>query len=297
MTISTTSSISIRPLLDWSEYHAAEVLQKVVWQMPDWRDVVPAELLITAQRGGGFVLGAFDSASDGRLVGLAFSFVGIDEGPHGSVFKQCSHLLAVLPEYQSRKIGVQLKLKQRELTLAQGIPLMTWTYDPLLFLNARLNLARLGAVARRYIPNAYGDMSDGLNAGLSSDRFQVEWWLNSSRAVRGAAGEPPHTDWAALVRAGAREVFDIAWDGPFPSIQAVHALGGDSLCVEIPSDLAALKAHAPDLAREWRSRTRDVFERAFGAGYTAQDLVMTQGEPRRAAYVLTRTPVDTGGLR
>src|SRR5512135_973127 len=121
-------SISIRLIKAWDEYLAAEELQRVVWQMPDWRDVVPANLMITVQKNNGIVLGAFDGD---RLVGLAFSFIGIDTHFEPPITKHCSHMLAVLPDYQSLRIGLQLKLQQRELALSQGIPLMTWTYDPL----------------------------------------------------------------------------------------------------------------------------------------------------------------------
>ncbi|MBI4789874.1 MAG: hypothetical protein HY782_22810 [Chloroflexi bacterium] len=290
MSISDSASLAIRPLNTWDEYLAAEELQRVVWQMPDWRDAVPANLLITAQKNGGLVLGSFDGA---RLAGLCFSFVGLDRHLDPPALKQCSHMLAVLPEYQSRKLGVHLKLAQRELTRAQQIALITWTYDPLLALNANLNLVRLGAIARRYIENAYGEMSDMLNAGLASDRFEVEWWLDSPRVVACAASQVARVNWESAQRAGARAIFEIAWDAhQLPRIQHEHALDGPALLVEIPGDLAALKSRAPDLARDWRARTRSVFQRAFAAGYVATNFVLgTDPALRRAAYLLTQETV------
>src|SRR3972149_10784157 len=62
--------ISIRPLETWDEYLAAEELQRSVWQMPDWRDAVPANLLIAVYKNGGIVLGAFDGA---KMIGFVFS--------------------------------------------------------------------------------------------------------------------------------------------------------------------------------------------------------------------------------
>jgi predicted GNAT superfamily acetyltransferase len=315
MNISEPPLVSIRPVKAWSEYLAAEELQRVVWQMPDWRDAVPANLLITAQKNGGLVLGAF---MDERLIGFAFSFLGAEEHQGQKKIKHCSHMLAVLPKYQSLKIGVRLKFKQRELALAQGIDLITWTYDPLQALNANLNLARLGAIARRYVPNAYGEMTDGLNVGLPSDRFEVEWWLNTPRVRERAAGNdassrgtrersfnenppqddasPHRADWGALVHAGAQEIFEIALDTQhLPHIKGENELRGDWLLVEIPDNLGTIKTTAPDLAREWRSRTRGLFQRAFAAGYAAVDFVVaSRGGDRHAAYVLTRKADNIG---
>jgi predicted GNAT superfamily acetyltransferase len=291
MTMHAGAPISIRPLKAWHEYLAAEELQRTVWQMPDWRDAVPANLMITVNKNGGLVLGAFEA--DGRLVGLAFGFIGMEGAQH---YKHCSHMLAVLPEYREQGIGILLKLKQREETLARGIDLMTWTYDPLQARNANLNLAHLGAIARRYVENAYGEMTDGLNAGLASDRFEAEWWLNAARVKTCVAGQPLVFDWDALVRAGAQSVFRVSMDARgVPRIDDEAELRGEPLLLEIPASLSAVKAASPDLAREWRVRTRAVFQHAFAVGYAAVGFVFsTRGDHTRAAYVLSHAPVETG---
>ena len=279
----------IRPLQNWDEYLAVEELERRVWQMPDWRDAVPANLLIAIAKSQGIILGAFDGV---QLVGFVFSFIGLDAKLEPPKLKQCSHMLAVIPEYQSRKLGAQLKFAQRDVALAQGIDLMTWTFDPLQALNANLNLVRLGAIARRYIPNAYGAMSDGLNAGLASDRFEVEWWLRSARAAERATRAPPRSNWDQLVRTGAQEVFTIQFDSNgFARVEKEWEPHAPILLAEIPSRLSALKAAAPELARDWRARTRDFFTNAFEEGYTCVDFLLATRDGReRAAYVLSRDP-------
>lgn len=287
------SGISIRPFKSWDEFLAAEELQRSIWQMPDWRDSVPANLLITVYKNGGVLLGAFDGS---QMVGFVFSFIG-SESPNGAMkIKHCSHMLAVLPEYQARKIGTRLKFAQRDVVLAQNINLMTWTYDPLQALNANLNLVRLGAIARLYITEAYGEMTDGLNAGLGSDRFQAEWWLDSQRVVERAKSEPRASDWDSLVRSGAQEIFAVAMDQRgFPIISSASEPNAEMLIAEIPASISAIKSAAPDLAREWRMRTREFFTCAFRQGYAASDFVFaTRGNNRRAAYVLTRSPGERG---
>jgi predicted GNAT superfamily acetyltransferase len=287
------SDISIRPFQSWVEFLAAEELQRSIWHMPDWREAVPANLLITVHKNGGVTLGAFDGK---RMVGFVFGFIGSELQKGVLKLKHCSHMLAVLPEYQSRKIGARLKFAQRSIVLAQHIDLITWTYDPLQAVNAKLNLVRLGAFARRYIKDAYGDMSDGLNAGLASDRFQVEWWLDAPNVIERASHERKAIEWDALVQLGAQQVFTIKMDEQgFPHIEGVSEARSDKLLVEIPAHIGEIKATRPDLAREWRKCTRDIFIQIFSSGYIANDFVFVEhGNAQRAAYVLTRSSAATG---
>jgi predicted GNAT superfamily acetyltransferase len=268
--------------------------------MPDWRDTVPAHILSTAQKNGGIVLGAFDSTE--RLVGLAFGFLGRE----GKQLKLCSDLLAVHPEWQGRQIGLQLKLQLREFAQKQELALITWTYDPLLARNASLNIGRLGAIARRYLINAYGDMSDGLNAGLASDRFEVEWWVDSPhvRESIAKADQPARVNrqsrhvhetihgptWDTLLESGAQPILHVSFDAAnLPHVEHINEPSRDILLIEIPNDLGAIKTAQPELARSWRDCTRQVFQSTFVAGYLATDMIFTTCEGmRRAAYILTR---------
>jgi predicted GNAT superfamily acetyltransferase len=160
-------------------------------------------------------------------------------------------------------------------------------------------------------------MTDALNAGLPSDRFEVEWWLNAPRVLARVppsstvlppqdrparlgdhpcetSAESPQNDWATLTRAMS-PVFDVTFDARgLPRIERVVAPRGDSLWLEIPADLGALKAAAPDLARAWRLDTRAAFQRLFDAGYVAADFVYARAGPSRAAYILTRQPLELG---
>ena len=117
-------------------------------------------------------------------MGFAMAFPGYRDGkPYLH-----SHMLAVLPEYRNMGLGRRLKLAQRDDALERGIDRMEWTFDPLEIKNAHLNIARLGAIARRYMRNIYGPSTSPLQGGLPTDRLVVEWWLRSER-VRRALGE------------------------------------------------------------------------------------------------------------
>ena len=284
------SKIEIRLCKTWDECVQCEELQKAVWEMPDYRDVVPANLLITAIKNGGILVGAFDAD---KMIGFAFGFLGSERvaTEPGSVathirLKHTSHMLAVLPNARAQGLGAQMKWLQRAEALRQGLDLMTWTYDPLQAVNAALNLVRLGAIARRYYRNAYGDMTDALNAGVASDRFEVEWYLNSAR-TRARAQEQSEFQ----VPDDARYVFAMEWEAQnLPHIVSVNAFEGETLLVEIPADYNAMKALNRPLAIEWRAATRKVFERAFGLGYIACDFHHATGANggRRVFYVLKK---------
>jgi predicted GNAT superfamily acetyltransferase len=67
---------------------------------------------------------------------------------------------------------------------------MEWTFDPLEIKNAFLNIAKLGAVVRRYTTDLYGVSSSRLQGSLPSDRLYAEWWLESERVESALAGKP-----------------------------------------------------------------------------------------------------------
>jgi predicted GNAT superfamily acetyltransferase len=281
-TIPSKATWTIRLLETAEEMTAVENLQRVVWQTTDL-DVVPKDLLLAVIHNGGLAIGAI---VDETLVGAVFGFPGFYSTPDGPRIKHHSHLLAVHPDWRSKGIGFALKRAQWQMVRKQGIDRITWTYDPLLSRNAHLNIARLGAVCNTYIRSAYGDMQDGLNAGLASDRFQVDWWLNTKRVERRLSRRSrPPLPLAPYLAAEASLLPAIHEGEPFPQPpDSVPELGGTLMLVEIPSDLTALKNHDMGLARTWRAYTGDVFEQAFAAGYLATDFVHEDG---RSFYVLT----------
>ena len=145
--------------------------------------------------------------------------------------------------------------------------------------NAHLNIARLGAVCSTYLRSEYGEMHDGLNAGLPSDRFQVDWWINTERVRRRLSRRSRPTltiDHYRLAEASLLEASPGQSPVAVQPPQAVPALTGHLLLIEIPFDFLALKAADLPLARAWRFYTRAVFEDAFAAGYLVTDFVHDQ---------------------
>lgn len=144
---------------------------------------VPVPIFVVTQHSGGQVLGAFQN---GKMAGFTLAFAAVRAG---KLFLH-SHIAGVLPAYRDRGVGRSLKLFQRRDALKRGIDLIEWTFDPLDPKNAYFNFVRLGAVARRYVPNCYGVTESPLHAGLPTDRLIAEWWLGSDRVKSVLADDP-----------------------------------------------------------------------------------------------------------
>lgn len=189
----TAKGILIRSCRSAEEFAACVELQVEVWGYSD-EDVIPRRSFIINQSIGGQVIGAFDldlpgagpEGDAGSLVGFAMAMPGLRDG-HPFLH---SHMLAVRAAYRNRGVGRRLKLAQREDALKRGIWLMEWTFDPLQIKNAYLNIARLGAIVRRYTPNLYGVSSSRLHGSLPTDRLHAEWWMDSARVRATLSGEP-----------------------------------------------------------------------------------------------------------
>lgn len=176
---------TIRTLNELAEFQQCVEMQGAVWGYED-NDIVPRRMFLLARKIGGQVVGAF-AAPDGeeKLAGFAMALPAYRDG---QAYLH-SHMLAVLPEYRNAGLGRRLKLAQRDDAIARGIDRMEWTYDPLEIKNAYLNIAKLGAISRRYEADFYGPSSSRLQGGLPTDRLYAEWWLRSPRVEAALRGE------------------------------------------------------------------------------------------------------------
>ena len=275
-------------LLDTPEdLHLVEELQRAVWPGSE-TDIVPMHMMITVVHNGGLVLGAFEGE---KIIGFVYGFPGLEETPDGPRPKHCSHQMGIHPDYRDSGIGFTLKRAQWQMVRHQGLDHITWTYDPLLSRNARLNISKLGAVCSTYRRSEYGEMRDGLNAGLPSDRFQVDWWINSRRVDKRLSKNPrPTLTMEHVARSGLRAFYPPQFTdaGLIRPPEHLPPFEERILLAEIPQDFMALKARDFALARDWRFFVRELFETAFAKGYIVTDFVFDKTEGNlRGLYVLT----------
>ena len=228
----TRDGILIRHCHGIKEFEACVRIERAVWKSADI-DVVPIPLFVVAGETGGQVLGAFQG---NELVGFTMAIAG---WRHGKPLLH-SHMTAVLDGFRDHGIGRRLKLFQRDDALARGINLIEWTFDPLIMKNAYFNLMRLGAIARRYLPNAYGITTSPLHSALPTDRLVAEWHLRSSRVRRVLGGK-----------------------------RATPSFSKKSVRITIPEAFETQKKADPAKAIRIQSKIRAEFLKWLGKGYAA----------------------------
>lgn len=311
--LKTGHSFKIHLLETSRELAEVEALQRLVWPGNE-TDIVPSHLMVASVSNGGIVIGAYEKGENalsstaaagggeglperGKLVGFVFGFPGLFSSSEGQRLIHHSHMLGVHPAYRDRGLGFTLKRAQWQMVRRQRVDLITWTYDPLQSRNANLNIADLGAVCDTYIREAYGEMRDELNEGLPSDRFSVNWWINTHRVERRLSKKARRKlDLAHFLAADIRILNPSRLGGdslpqpvPAPLLENnFSALDASMLLLEIPADIDAIKSTSPALALEWRLHIRQCCERLFSRGYLVTDFIFLPGSTARSFYVLSQ---------
>jgi predicted GNAT superfamily acetyltransferase len=202
---------------------AREVFDET-WAMDSGTEITP-NLLQAMVHSGSYLSGAF---IDGKCVGAAFAFPATTGGLHLH-----SHMTAVLEEYRDQGIGYALKIDQWHWAKVNNYSEISWTFDPLVSRNAKLNLIKLGVDISAFHPNFYGDMPDALNAGDESDRLMVSWKVFGDKPIQ-------------------RELVST----PKPNDILIH----------IPSDIVAIRSRDKEENLRWRRKVREQFLQALEKG-------------------------------
>ena len=214
------SDIFIRSLHSLSDQSLAIGIFDKTWTSVS-TEITP-NLLQAMLHGGSYLSGAF---IEGELVGAAFGFPATNNGLYLH-----SHMTAVLDKFRDKGVGYALKIDQWHWAKRNNYSALSWTFDPLVRRNAKLNIVKLGVDISAYYPNFYGAMPDALNAGDESDRLMVSWST------------------------------DI--DEPKAKELITHPKPSDIL-IEIPEDIVAIRFQNQSESMKWRRQVRDKFLAAF----------------------------------
>ena len=215
------TSVQVRELEHIQDQDSARKIFDLTWSMDAGTEITP-NLLQAMIHSGSYLSGAF---IDNKIVGAAFAFPATNSGLHLH-----SHMTAVLPEFRDKGVGYALKIDQWNWAKKKNYSHLSWTFDPLVRRNAKLNIAKLGVDISAYHPNFYGDMPDALNAGDESDRLMVSWRTDIDAPKARELITKPET--------------------------------GDIL-IEIPEDIVAIRSKNQSESMKWRRQVREQFLAAF----------------------------------
>lgn len=241
------SGVTLRTLHDLRELDEARDIFDATWPMAGGGSNLPSNLFRALVHAGAYACAAY---VDDRAVGATVAFLGRE---HLQLILH-SHMAAVIERYRDRSIGTAMKCHQRLWALEHDIPVISWTFDPLVRRNLRLNMLKLGAQVRDYECNFYGRMDDDYDFVDESDRVFAWWVVDSPRANAASRGE----------------------------LQPVIP-SADALVIEIPEDIVALRKTDLAASQRWRLRVREQMQAALADGYRVTNVT------HDGNYVLERT--------
>ena len=273
-------SFLIQEIRELEGFRLCEELQQEVWGFED-RMVVPFPMMLLAQRFGGVVAGAYSKA--GELIGFVYGFPALKDGK----LIHYSHMLAVKKDYRGLGIGRLLKLEQRKMVLEKGMSLAIWAFDPLEMVNAKLNIASLGAIVREYEVDLYGPGTSPIHYGLPTDRLLAEWHLTTPRVEEHIKMRERSRYLAGETAIKAVDLVPNPQGLPQP-VSSRLELTAPALLVAIPDDIQFIKDRDLDLARRWRLVVREALTGCFEAGYTITGFINPQTEKGGSYYYLER---------
>jgi predicted GNAT superfamily acetyltransferase len=243
---------------DMSEF--TDVMMDAWDGMPE-AEAIPSHVF-EASRETGNVLGAY---VDGQLVGLAYQMPDMHEEDEIH-----SHAVGVAPEYAGEGVGEQIKWAQRQHALENGYDTMKWTYDPLLGINANLNIAKLGAKASEYREDVYDSDNDATSGKTPADRFVVKWDLDSNHVQRKLEGEETTYDPKTVLAADGEDL-DLE-NSVIENLDGEYELDGvseETAAVQIPRNRSV--AEEAGTEEEWRCATREAFQTLFDDDFEVVD--------------------------
>ena len=136
-------------------------------------------------------------------------------------------------------------------------------------MNAVFNLHRLGASSTIYLRNVYGELDDALNAGLPTDRLQVDWLLRSPRVLAAIVPEQAARVW----HLDELRILPAPELGAPDSPNLAELKENAPVAVPLPDAVEPLRTKDPARLLQWRYYLRAVLPAVFEHGYQLTDCV------------------------
>jgi len=221
---------------------------------------------------------------DDELVGYLFGFyrkggptlpIGW-QGQYNEAWRLESQLLAVAPKYRGKRIGYLLKMAQAETARTEGLDIVHWTADPLLYPNAVLNFGMLRAVAFDFKANLY-PFRNSLNQ-VPASRFQLTWPII------------PNEVCGLDISVGKTIILDLSQQPEIERVNQRHLMPNLTaterrIAIEVPPDWQTFQQTSLDEALQWRETTDILFNHYLGiepGAYIIRDV----GRDRKRCFLV-----------
>jgi len=133
-----------------------------------------------------------------------------------------------------------------------------------------LNIGKLKGICRQYIENCYGDSDDILSVGLPTDRFLVERYIDSEHVKTGRSFQ----------QIEAKRIFEISrTERGYPVVTDIcqdvleNLEKEGAVAVTMPTAFQQMKKDDLVLAKDWRFKTREMFNKLFSHSFVVVDTV------------------------
>ncbi len=268
-------------------------LEKRVWNRDGYREVnAPMLYFELAYLTNGLVLTAFDDGiypeeerrlmaredpwyAQDRPIGFLVCFADFDKRGHFWYGAR----MGVDRLYQDKNIGDALVRVLYDCARERGISRIRWTYDPLVSRNGYIYIHRMGAIVREIGFNYYSAVftSDEFNRAISTDRFIVEWLIQTDRVrdriERGIL--PSLHDTSEMTDENIVNSVDLDEEGlECPGGKNVFHLNASPLFVEIPYNQDRILKTDRAKAQRLRDYCRALFMHYLARGYVVRGFVV-----------------------
>jgi len=290
--MSLKNGVRIEKYLRQSILNDVVELEKRVWNKDGYREVnAPMLYFELAYLTNGLVVTVFDEGvfseeerrdmarqdpwyAGDHPIGFLCCFADFDEkGPFWYGAR-----MGVDRLYQAKNIGEALLDGLYESAKERRIPRIRWTFDPLVARNAYLYMHKMGAQVQEIGFNYYSAVftNDELNKNISTDRFIVDWFINTSR-VRDRMERhiyPSHDTSLITTENTVNEIIvdEEGIEGYGEKI--VFNLNTTPLFVEIPYSQDRILKADRTRAQRLREQCRALFMHYLAAGYIIRELVV-----------------------
>jgi predicted GNAT superfamily acetyltransferase len=294
----TIDKIIIKQIESKNDFIICENIQKELSQLSEV-GIVPAYLMEVASQNGGLCLGAYHN---GNLIGFNFSLPAYNKDDGYYLFSDTSGFFTM---YQKKSFGFLLKREQLKIARERGLKKIVWTYDPLLGVNANLNIRKLGGIVKRYDIESYNDLPISTGVSIPSDRFYLEWLIKTERVRKRIEDlKIPELKlrerlYFSPANETVRILYSVFREGKkktllFREIINMNLdLDNKSIVIEIPYDFREMKMEVPFLASDWRLKTREIFYKYLNElNYTISDFFQLEENDEIRNFYLLKKHLD-----